>query len=105
MAAPPAARRPYAVQDVAHVLEEALHAAGAPNPISSASRLMRTSVIRQLADELEELRQLRENVRTFRACGIEFGLGLRCDMPKGHPPIAPPDWMHSCAAVAPLAAT
>lgn len=100
MAAPPAARRPYAVEDVAHVLEEALHAAGAPNPISSASRLMRTSVIRQLADELEELRQLRENVRKMVLCNERVGRIGQCTMIKGHPPISVAQgWLHSADVI------
>ncbi len=28
-------------------------------------------------------------------CGERFGRTGVCDMPKGHPPIAPPDWLHS----------
>lgn len=28
-------------------------------------------------------------------CGQRFGRTGVCDMPRGHPPIAPPDWLHS----------
>jgi hypothetical protein len=85
----------YTTEDLAHVLEEALHSAGSPNPIRDAGRLMRTSVLRQLTEEVDRLRQLEENVRKMTLCREPVGRFGRCTMIKGHPPIAPPDWLHA----------
>lgn len=59
--------------------------------------------VREALADLRADEDLASLLASVPVCGERFGRTGVCDMPKGHPPIAPPDWLHS-ETIRPLAA-